>query len=239
MRYLGGKGSLSRHIAVLRSVYYADQRTSYIEPFIGSAVISAALADLPRRYASDANGDLVLLWQALLEGWQPPETISEEEYKALRIAPASPLRSFAGFGCSWGGKFFGGYARGEGRSYAGESKRALLKTAANLQFVSFRHCDYASWHPSNALIYCDPPYIGTTEYKGVSGFDHDRFWSCVREWSKNNTVVVSEYQAPEDFVCVWSKNVRLSVRSNNNAEPRVEKLFMLGAHDQQGQLTLL
>ena len=241
MRYLGGKTRLSVHLApVLKRLYQEDHRDTYIEPFVGSAAICSSLSSLPNRFASDTNLDLILLWQAVCDGWVPPDCISEEEYNALKNAPPSALRGFAGFGLSFSGKFFGGYARdNRGDDYAGQCKRSLLKRKSLLQEVRFLHLDYTEWNPSNALIYCDPPYIGTTEYKGASDFDHDRFWNCVREWSKNNTVVVSEYQAPDDFTAIWTKDVSLGLRSSSQGERRVEKLFMLGPHAQQGQLILL
>ena len=38
------------------------------------------------------------------------------------------LTGFVGFGCSFGGKWFGGYARNAGgTNYAAQSKRSLLK----------------------------------------------------------------------------------------------------------------
>lgn len=53
------------------------------------------------------------------------------------------------------------------------------------------------------IIYCDPPYKGTAEYK-EGGFNHDEFWQWVREKSKTNKVYVSEYQAPQDFKVILS-----------------------------------
>lgn len=57
--------------------------------------------------------------------------------------------------------------------------------------------------PDGAVVYCDPPYKGTEEYV-EGGFNHDEFWQWVREQSKNNPVYVSEYSAPEDFICIRS-----------------------------------
>lgn len=52
--------------------------------------------------------------------------------------------------------------------------------------------------PEGAIIYCDPPYKGTAEYK-EGGFNHDKFWEWVKDISKKNKIYISEYQAPEDF----------------------------------------
>ena len=53
------------------------------------------------------------MWQGLQSGWTPPDVITKEEYKYIREHkdenPA--LTGFVGFGCSFGGKWFGGLAR--------------------------------------------------------------------------------------------------------------------------------
>jgi site-specific DNA-adenine methylase len=55
--------------------------------------------------------------------------------------------------------------------------------------------------PEDAIIYCDPPYKGTAEYKEGS-FNHVEFWDWVREKSKTNKIYISEYSAPKDFISI-------------------------------------
>ena len=38
---------------------------------------------------------------------------------------------------------------------------------------------------------------------------------------------VSEYQMPEDFICVWSKEVNSSLTKETGSKKGVEKLFTL------------
>ena len=51
----------------------------------------------------------------------------------------------------------------------------------------------------------------------------------VRDVSKNNFVFVSEYNAPKDFDCIWSKECKTLLDSNKSIEykdnVRIEKLF--------------
>ena len=75
------------------------------------------------------------------------------------------------------------------------------------------------------LVYCGPPYQGTTEYGAFDGFDHDLFWDTMREWSKNNTVVVSEYSAPEDFKCVAEFSSQMGMTTSGKRPKRSEKIF--------------
>jgi len=187
------------------------------------------------RIGADANVDLMLMWKALLGGWEPPDTLSEAEYAALRHAPSSALRAFAGFGCSFSGKWFGGYARGAvGRNYAKEAKNASLRDAQLLAGTDLVCGDYAALSPHGALIYCDPPYAGTTGY-GSGVFDSARFWRQVREWARTNTVVVSEYNAPVGFVPVLEIPRNLEMRrGGGRAEQRVERLFQEAEHGMAG-----
>lgn len=74
----------------------------------------------------------------------------------------------------------------------------------------------------DALIYCDPPYEGTTKYK--DDFDHSKYWNWVRKMSKSNIVLCSEYQAPEDFECIWTKELTTTLDKASRSKA-VEKLF--------------
>lgn len=93
-----------------------------------------------------------------------------------------------------------------------------------LQDVNFECADYRNLNFENCLIYNDCPYENTTKYS--NSFDHQEFWQKMREWSKNNDVYISEYNAPEDFECVLEIKTKTEIRTKNNGrEDRVEKLF--------------
>lgn len=75
-----------------------------------------------------------------------------------------------------------------------------------------------------AVIYSDPPYIQTAEYK-ESSFDHQKFYDWCREKSKTNPVFISEYRCPDDFDCIYkfSRRETLSSQKGNT----IEKVFYL------------
>lgn len=223
MHYLGGKFRIRKQIAeYLRSVRKPDQL--YVEPFVGAAWVLQEMDGL--RQASDVCEDLILLYRALQEGWDPPTTISEEEYKTLRHAPPSALRGFVGFGCSFSGKWFGGYARDKrGDDYCGNARNSLIKQRPLLNGVSFSCAPYQTLNPHGALIYCDPPYNGTTTYAGAPTFSAKDFWGRMRDWSITNTVLISEYTAPDDFEAVLHIPTKTEIRTKDGRANRVEKLF--------------
>ena len=77
--------------------------------------------------------------------------------------------------------------------------------------------------PENSLIYCDPPYANTCRYK--DDFNHDIFWDWCRAQTKSgHTVFISEYYAPNDFVCVKEIQHK-TILDKNSQYPRIEKLF--------------
>lgn len=47
----------------------------------------------------------------------------------------------------------------------------------------------------------------------------------MRIWSKNNIVIISELNAPNDFECIWEKSVSRSIKSTDKSRD-TEKLFI-------------
>ena len=227
MQYLGGKSKIRKQIAsFLESIRKKDQ--PYLEPFVGGGWILQEMSG--ERYASDGNVALITMYQALNNGWEPPDFVSEDDYKEamLNRDMSNPITAFCGFGCSFGGKWFGGYARSEGKNcYAATSKRSLMKQLPMIRDVHFTSGDYRQRTPKGMLVYCDPPYTDTTSYGAFDGFDSDGFWQTMRVWSSNNTVVISEYKAPDDFICMLEIGSRMGLTAGGERPIRTEKLFML------------
>ena len=82
-------------------------------PFCGSLGVLKFLAPHFKTIrASDTHGDLIALWKAVQRGkFVPPKKMDEEEYKRIKELPSpNALKAFTGFGLSFGGKYFSGYA---------------------------------------------------------------------------------------------------------------------------------
>lgn len=236
MRYIGGKSRLARSIAQVILSREAS-REYYVEPFVGGGSVLAHMApEFTRTEALDLSPDLIMMWQSLMSGWEPPLLVSEAEYAALKNKEPSPERGLIGFGGSFGGKWFGGYARGgfqangEPRNHQAESARAVLKIrdAIVASDVRFRNADYRqAGVQAGSVVYCDPPYSGTEEYQAVERFDSQEFWLTMRRWSDAGAnVYVSEYAAPEGWQCVWEQTHRQSLtQPKQGREARVERLW--------------
>jgi DNA adenine methylase len=248
MHYLGGKFRIRKQVAAAIQPFVTER---YFEPFCGSAWVGE-LIQAPVRVFSDSHPELIALWNAVLLGWHPPEHVSEQEYGRLKDGGGPPhLRGFVGFGCSYSGKWFGGYARNSrGDNYAGQASRSLVSRTggernyagnarnqligrsgnfANSHFLNFDYRDIFSLLRPGDVAYCDPPYRGTTRYKGVGDFDHDEFWSHCRATAQSGVhLFISEYSAPKDFKCALEIPTRTGIRTNErSAQDRVERLFTL------------
>lgn len=227
MQYLGGKKRIAKQIAeFLNNNLEVDY---YLEPFVGSAAIIEKIKH-SNKFAGDKNFYLIALFQALQNGWTPPEKISEEEYQYVRQNKDEnkALTAFVGIGCSFSGKWFGGYARDRKttRNYALNAKNTLLRQLPLIQDVHFELKEYTDWKPDKALIYCDPPYAGTTKYDATGTFNSVSFWNLMRDWSQNNKVYISEYEAPDDFRCVMEINTRTDLKDKSGQMiKRTERLF--------------
>ncbi|UNA05170.1 hypothetical protein [Klebsiella phage vB_KvaS_F1M1D] len=229
MKYMGSKARFKKRILDAMG----QIGSVYVEPFAGGMnMIDCVKAD--RRIANDANKYVIAMFKAVVNGWVPPE-ISRHEYAELKnLNGSDEMIGWAGIGCSYSGKWFGGYAgicqtRGGERNYQREALRSIINQARLLRGVEFSSLSYSDLEiPDHATVYCDPPYQGTTGY-GVD-FDHVAFWDWVRKISKRCRVFVSEYTAPDDFECILEINAKSSLSANGRSggnKNSTEKLFVI------------
>ena len=224
---MGGKSRISKQIAeILNSAINRD--TPFVSLFCGSCAIESKVqADV--KILNDKHPYLIAMWQALQNGWTPPDVVTKEEYYRVKanMDENPALTGFVGFGCSFGGKWWGGYAKDKrGDDYCGQAKRGLLKDLVGIQSATFTCLDYRDVEiQDGAVVYCDPPYVNTTGYT-VGQFNTNEFWDYMRQLSKRCNVYISEESAPDDFECIWSKEkVRTLEKSDNVGRVKVEKLF--------------
>lgn len=228
MRYFGGKYKIAKYIVEVLNEYRKDNQP-FVEPFRGVCNIASKMNGI--RYCSDINEYLIAMFEAIRGGWLPPQNMSKSEYEYIKSHKDEDkaLTGFAGFGCSFAGKWFGGYAKdNRGDNYCLQAYNSLLRQRDSIKDIVFECRDYRSVNVKNCLIYCDPPYRNTTQYSGFPKFNSDKFWEVMRSWSQHNTVIISEYTAPDDFKCIKSIHTKTEIRNKQNIrEDRTEKLFML------------
>lgn len=233
MQYHGGKERVAKDLAEAIRSYGADC-THYLEPFMGGASIFARVAPhFPgRAIGADYDLDVASLWSAVSAGgWEPPTELTREQYDALKASgEPSPLRAFAAFGCSFGGKKWGGYSSPDPRpgrkSRAMAARLGILEKQEGILGASVARADYRAFAPgTGTLVYADPPYAGTTGYT-TGAWDAGEFWTTMTAWSRAGAVVlVSEYEAPEAWESVWSRERQVSM-GLDKSKVATEKLFI-------------
>ena len=237
MKYMGSKARYAKEILPI----ILKNRTLeqwYIEPFAGGMNMIDKVQG--NRIANDLSSPLIAMWEALVYGnWEPPVFVTKEHYKEVRELKTKydmHYLGWVGFACSFSGDFFNGGCAGvvntkDGvRNYQDEARRNIQKQIPKLKGVKFTNTSYDKIEiPKDSIVYCDPPYEATTKYVGRETFNHILFWDWCREKSKQgHSVWVSEYNAPNDFECVWEKKARSSLSANGKtggSKISTEKLF--------------
>lgn len=232
MRYFGGKQRISKPLAAFLNSQLKPGQAFY-DMFCGSCNVISKIDPDRVRVANDLHKELIAMWRHVQQGGELPDEISEEEYKQIKEDGADWLRSFVGFGCSFAGKYWGGYARdnrGGTRDYCRNAKNSTLKKMETMQDVLFVTCDYQQMNIAhrNAMVYCDIPYKDSVGYS-VGAFNHEAFytWAKKQKW-KGHTILVSEYKhnVPEGWKVVWEYESKKDIRDKDGVQqPTVEVLM--------------
>lgn len=249
MRYQGSK---KRMVNVLKTLIEKNLSLGdfYFEPFAGGMNVVSEI-DWKNKIANDINGYIIALWRNIQRGkfskkmWDFCKNLTKEQYNEIRESyrtdetfrkKYAALIGYIGMACSYGGGWWAGYANFNPKknenhileAYNGiQAQINKFKHMNALQTV-FTNNEYDKVLPKfphgKGLIYCDPPYANTRKY--ANGFDNDKFWKWAEdEVKKGNKVIVSEYTAPEDWICIWSKNMQDGMNSDSTRR-KVEKIFV-------------
>lgn len=228
MKYMGSKNRIAKHILPIMLAERTPNQW-WVEPFVGGANLIDKVSG--KRIGADINhyliDALITIRDCVLDLPKTNSEFTEEDYKQLRKSDDYKYKGYAGFALSYSGKWLGGWRRDRlgKRDYVNESYKNALKQSPLLQGVRLVNESYLDLQiPENSLVYCDPPYDGATKYK--DDFNHDIFWDWCRTQTKSgHTVFISEYNAPEDFECVWQKEIVSSLTKDTGSKKAVEKLF--------------
>lgn len=179
---------------------------------------------------NDKHEYLIALLNGVKNGYNLPETITKDDYYYVKSHKDEDkvLTGFVGFACSFGGKWFAGYAKNNFNvNYALRGKKSLLKDMATLMTAEIICKDYREVElPDGCIVLADPPYVNTTKYS-LGDFDTNTFWEYMRIISKNHLTFVCEQTAPDDFVSIWSKPIRRSLDVNKDNQFQItENLFV-------------
>ena len=232
---MGSKAKLAKYIVpIIQNEIDTNGSKYYLEPFVGGANIIDKI-QCQNKIGYDINKYLIsLLKQAQIDTSIFPEKITEEEYyyvKEHKDDFPDWYVGLVGFCASFSAKFFSGYARDKktGRDIPNEGIRNIIKQASNLKNIKFEVKNYLDINEiSGYTIYADPPYFNKkstqNKYPGVDKFNENDFWEWCKKIGKNNIVLISNYDAPNDFKCIFEKEYRIFSKDTKNPIS-IEKLY--------------
>lgn len=253
MRYQGSKLKIAKHfLPIITKDLYGTDRI-FVDLFAGGMNVVDKI-DHPIKVANDLNPYVIALWRDIQVNGDKniPSSVSEEEYNRAKQQVLYKNREnnftyvqlgFIGACCSHGSGWFNGYAH-----YNQKKKEDHIKEARSglcKQIDKFKHLDKTRFmcndyreviyrfkpeEINRMVIYCDPPYANTKKYE--TDFDNNAFWDWVREMGRmypGCKIYISEYNAPSDFTCIWSKDVPDGMGTTKKGEKqnrKIEKLFV-------------
>lgn len=241
MRYQGSKRNIAKEILPIITKGLTIDKW-YIEPFMGGCN-TFSLVDTPKKIGNDFNRYVVEMWKAFQNGHEPISKITLDEYNDMKKSYVEKdgkypdwLIGYVGNACSYGGAWWNGYAKKNIKRNEDHIKEAYngtmkqIKSFKCLKDAKFTYGSYDTMHiPDNSIIYCDPPYASTKKYE--SDFDNEAFWDWCRKMKENDhQIFISEYSAPDDFKCIWSKQRKDGMGTYKFGEKqtiKIEKLFTL------------
>ena len=239
MRYMGSKSRFAKELIPIIQLYITEDTKGYLEPFVGGANVIDKIK-CNNKIGCDIHKQLIALLNKAKDNVDDiPDIISFETYKEVKNNKGSYedwYVGLVGFCASFSAKYFDGYARAKRNDNSGKAAEAairnLKKQAPVLTNIKFKCCNFLDL-PKNKIkgyvIYCDIPYRGTTKYK-TKPFPYEEFYKWANEMAKYNTVLVSEYNMPSNFKCIWEKDIKVNIDKNGNTtdenRKRTEKLFL-------------
>lgn len=236
MIYMGSKNRIAKEILEIMLKDIGDNY--FIDAFCGGGNLIQH-AKCKNKIASDINKYTIAFLNKIKEdtSWIPKTEaeFSKEDYiymKNNKEEFPDFMLGHVGYNLSFGGKWFGGWRSDTThKDYVKAGYEHALRQAEKISDVTFINVSYDGLKniPVGSVVYCDIPYRNTTKYDAVSKcFDYEKFYGWCRKLKANGIkVFISEYNMPEDFKCIWQKEISMKLDVKSNSGKAIEKLFTL------------
>lgn len=239
MVYQGSKNRIAKElIPIIQKHIDENGSDTYIELFVGGANVIDKVS-CKNRIGYDINKSVITLLKYAQNDPDlsiAPEDCPFEHYADVRANQTTgkyPQEYVAliGYSASYGGRYYdGGYGRDpKGVRNIYKERITNFKTQTPyLKDIEFNVMDYKDLDISkynNCVFYLDPPYRNTKNYSRQL-INYEEFYDFCRELSKNNIVLISEYNMPDDFECIWEKSKKVMQKSDRKTgEIATERLY--------------
>lgn len=244
MRYHGGKSKSGKRLSTIIQQVIDDNNhlTTYCEPFCGACGILTHI--VPKNthlnmLAGDQNKSIIMLFQALNEGWEPDiNNINKEKYDLLKgDGTSSAEKGFLGCVMSFSGLYFQVYSESLLERLP-NAKRNIIKRGETLRRVTFSSGDYRQYsHLTNTLFMLDPPYamINSRYYDENNKklkFDSEEFFNWCKNMAKNGNILIinemSNLKMALDLNPVVIELVPRNVNYTKHTNSNTESFYIIG-----------
>lgn len=232
MRYVGGKRRQSRVLIPL--IQSNDKGQYYVEPFCGSLAVGGNMKWSGHMILSDKHKYLMRSWEYFKNNrpkYNGDMTIEKyNEMHKNRYDSEDPLIGLYKFGLSFAGVYTGTLAcHKRGVRVICHRDVELIheyanKVCDNLDKMDFEFkcSDYQDLEiPDGSFVYADPPYVrgNARNCYGLGKFNHEEFWNWARKVGKRCQLIITEFEAPSDFIPIFDfGNTSNQQRGNNNVK---------------------
>ncbi len=229
MKYMGSKARIAKHILPI-IIKNRKEGQCYVEPFVGGANTLECVEGF--RIGADSSEHLILALSMIRDDphlipKDSSEYTKEMRQNAINKDSMNPVDCLMYFACSFSARFKNTWAKGNKYDdFVRAARSNALKQSPKLKGAELIHSNYQKLLiPPKSVIYCDPPYAKKSGY-GAS-FCSVEFWQwCRGKVDEGHEVFISEYNAPDDFVCVWKQDLKVLSSRNGSPSTSVEKLFV-------------
>lgn len=191
----------------------------------------------PSLRCGDNRASIISLYKACQNGYEPPTTVTLEEFKASKLLPDSdPFKAFCNPFLTWGAKGDHQLAKNneDRKALPQESHDVLMRQMATLKSVLFEDIDFLSIEPgpTDEIMYCDAPYADTFHRNGShyksGAFCHLKYYHRIRQWSEFTDIFVSEYDFPFGQM-IFEKTIALNCMRSDKRKGRTqtERLYYI------------
>lgn len=239
--YHGGKNRIGKDLSYIiydESILISKEEKrkirGYCEPFCGMLGVYRHIPELfndnKMMYkAGDINKSVIQMWKEIKKGWRPSnKLITKNKFMKLKYdGKSSAEKGFVGHFYGYMGKYFQPFDFRKTKMSLNNSINNVVSIGEKMRDVDFSSGKYKQFSSlKNYVIYCDPPYEKQSHYykengEHIDAFDHREFWEWCRQMSKNNIIFVSEYNAPKDFIKIWS------IKSRTTGKSMIENLYTI------------
>lgn len=228
MLYLGHKRDYVKYIVpLLQQIIYKHNIKIFIDGCCGGCNIIKDIK-CERRIGIDHDEYLIAFYQ-YIQNTKNPQLfkITKEQWDLCRKYYELFPKWFVGYVSIFASYLYGGFKKGYvgdkiDCDYIGNRIAILKEEIPSLKNIEFICQDINDIVAKDCLIYIDPPHYNLKRYNFDLFFNYTIFWDTVRQLSVDNIVIVSEYQAPSDFFCIWEEDTYRQIIKKKNTE----KLFI-------------